>query len=195
MAPHEEHEGLYHPKDAISITTETTLIVGGFGALLAAIRNTLARQNVGAMGVVTRFGGTTGVFAAMGASYAFTKTVSSNLRQKDDAWNTAVGGLFAGSMIGLTRRTMPATLGYGTGLAIIMFAVDYTQTSFSGQKGDPTVDEVDRKTFLRKNRRRPIEETLSELGEGRGIYGPGYEERRRQRIKENYGIEVTVPAR
>lgn len=64
MAPHEEHEGLYHPKDAISITTETTLIVGGFGALLAAIRNTLARQNVGAMGVVTRFGGTTGVFGA-----------------------------------------------------------------------------------------------------------------------------------
>jgi hypothetical protein len=63
---------------------------------------------------------------------------------------------------------MPATLGYGTGLAIISFVVDYTQTSFSGQKGDPTVDEVDRKTFLRKNRRRPIEETIAELGEGRG---------------------------
>ncbi len=26
-----------------------------------------------------------------------------------------------------------------------------------------------------------------------GIYGPGYEERRRQRIKENYGIDVPEP--
>jgi hypothetical protein len=63
---------------------------------------------------------------------------------------------------------MPAVLGYGSGLAIIAFAFDYTHTSLSGQKGDPTVDEVDRKTFLRKNRRRPIEETIAELGEGRG---------------------------
>jgi hypothetical protein len=26
-----------------------------------------------------------------------------------------------------------------------------------------------------------------------GIYGPGYEERRKQRIKENYGIDVPEP--
>ena len=60
----------------------------------------------------------------------------------------------------------------------------------SGYKRDPDVDEVARKEFLRRNRRRPIEETIEALGEGRGIYGPGYEERRRQRIKENYGIDV-----
>ena len=33
-------------------------------------------------------------------------------------------------------------------------------------------------------------ETLEQLGEGRGIQGPGYEERRAERIKERYGIEV-----
>lgn len=65
---------------------------------------------------------------------------------------------------------MPAVLGYGSGLAIIAFAFDYTHTSLSGQKNDPTVDEVDRKTFMRKNRRRPIEETIAELGEGRGNF-------------------------
>jgi hypothetical protein len=63
---------------------------------------------------------------------------------------------------------MPAVLGYGSGLAIVAFAFDYTHTSLSGQKGDPTVDEVDRKTAMRRNRRRPIEETIAELGEGRG---------------------------
>jgi len=53
------------------------------------------------------------------------------------------------------------------------------------------VDEVARKEFLRKNRRRDINETVAELGEGRGIYGPGYEARRVERIREKYGIDVS----
>jgi hypothetical protein len=85
---------------------------------------------------------------------------------------------------------MPAFLGYGTFLAITVGVFDYTGGSLSGYKRDPDVDEVARKQFLRKDRRRPIEETVEFLGEGRGIYAPGYEERRRQRIKENYGIDV-----
>lgn len=39
----------------------------------------------------------------------------------------------------------------------------------NGPVKDPTVDEIDRKTFLRKNKRRPIEDTVAELGEGRGM--------------------------
>jgi hypothetical protein len=35
---------------------------------------------------------------------------------------------------------------------------------------------------------------VHELGEGRGIYAPGYEQRRVERIKEAYGIDVTNPA-
>ncbi|QDS77870.1 hypothetical protein FKW77_000262 [Venturia effusa] len=193
MASEAYQEEAFHPRDAIAYTMTTTFTVGGAGALLAAIQNTLTRQNVGAMGFFTRFGGTTATFAAMGASYAFASTVSGNLRQKNDAWNSAIGGFFGGSMIGLPRRTMPAVLGYGAGLAIAAFTFDYTKTSLSGQKNDPTVDEFERKMAMRKNRKRPIEETIAELGEGRGIYAPGYEERRRQRIKENYGIEITVP--
>lgn len=59
----------------------------------------------------------------------------------------------------------------------------------SGLYGDDD-DRVEAKERYRKNRRRPIEETIAELGEGRGIFGPGYEERRRERIKANYGIEI-----
>jgi LDH2 family malate/lactate/ureidoglycolate dehydrogenase len=33
----------------------------------------------------------------------------------------------------------------------------------------------------------------SSLTGGSGIYGPGYEERRKQRIKERYGIEIQEP--
>lgn len=81
-----------------------------------------------------------------------------------------------------------------------------------GYAKDPEVDEVGRKEYLRKNRRRPLEDTVAELGEGRGmlstqiacttnkelthvtgIRAPGYEERRAQRLKERYGFDVPAP--
>ena len=64
---------------------------------------------------------------------------------------------------------MPAVLGYGALFSIILSAFDYTGGSLFGQK-DPTVDEFERKEQLRKNRRRPIQETIDELGEGRGMF-------------------------
>lgn len=88
-----------------------------------------------------------------------------------------------------------------------MGAYDYTGGALSGYKKDKEMDEFERKEYLRKNRRIPIEQTISELGEGRGmdptycpntpanfrilgIYAPGYDERRKERIKEKYGIDV-----
>ena len=40
----------------------------------------------------------------------------------------------------------------------------------TGYERDPTVDEVSRKEYLRKNRRRPVDEIVNELGEGRGMH-------------------------
>jgi hypothetical protein len=54
--------------------------------------------------------------------------------------------------------------------AVIMGAYNYTGGSLTGYKKDSAEDEFERKQFLRKNRRRPIEETISELGEGRGKF-------------------------
>lgn len=55
-------------------------------------------------------------------------------------------------------------------VAVVLGAFSYTGGKLEGYRRDPTVDEVARKEFLRKNRRRPIEGTLEELGEGRGEY-------------------------
>ena len=79
----------------------------------------------------------------------------------------------------------------------------------TGYSRDADVDEFERKEQLRKARRRPVEETVAELGEGRGrdwthsissldranqlslgIYGPGYQERRRARLEKKYGIKI-----
>lgn len=59
-------------------------------------------------------------------------------------------------------------LGYGAGLAIVLSAFNYTGGKLSGYVKDPSVDGVERKEYMRKNRRRPLEETVQELGEGRG---------------------------
>lgn len=59
-------------------------------------------------------------------------------------------------------------LGYGVMTAVVMSAYDYLGGSLRGPKKDYTLDEFERKQELRKNRRRPIEETIAELGEGRG---------------------------
>ncbi|GAB7356365.1 hypothetical protein MBLNU459_g7150t1 [Dothideomycetes sp. NU459] len=191
MADQEEPQ--YHPKDAIGASIKATMITTGAGAFVSTIQNTLTKQNVGAMGMFSKTGSTIAVFGAMGGAYEFTKIAAANLRQKDDSWNPAIGGFFAGSMLGLRFRTAPAVLGYGAALAVVLGAFNYTGGKLTGYNKDPTVDEVGRKEYLRKNRRRPLEDTVTELGEGRGIYAPGYADRRAERLKQAYGIDVPAP--
>lgn len=69
-----------------------------------------------------------------------------------------------------TVRSLPAVLGHGVGLAVILSAFNYTGGRLEGYRRDPDVDEVSRKEYMRKNRRRPEEEIVNELGEGRGTY-------------------------
>lgn len=67
-----------------------------------------------------------------------------------------------------TARSLPAVLGYGTVLATLMGVFDFAGGAMTGYKQDPDIDEFERKERLRKNYRRPIQETVAELGEGRG---------------------------
>ncbi|KAB8293207.1 hypothetical protein EYC80_007547 [Monilinia laxa] len=188
-----QNSEVYHPKDALKAGINGALITGTAGALASAVQNSLHKKNIGAMGVFTRTGGTAFIFTAMGGTYEFTKYASANLREKDDTYNSAIGGFLAGSVLGLRFGTTPAVLGFGALTAVVLSACNYTGGTLGGYKRGPNEDEFERKEHLRRNRRIPVEQTLAELGEGRGIYGPGYDERRRERIKERYGIDV--PAR
>ncbi|KAL8693996.1 MAG: hypothetical protein Q9218_001295 [Villophora microphyllina] len=193
-----EDKPTYQPQDAISSSVNSTMIMGGTGLFLSAIQNTLTRQN--------------NVTAAIGGTYEFARTASANLREKNDAYNNAIGGFLGGSVVGLRYRSFPAVIGFGAALSVLQFAFEFTGGKFTGYAQDPEVDEYERKEQLRRNRRRPIEQTLQELGEGRGrfhpnqlaaeteltmtgVYGPGYQERRRERLKQHYGIDVpaTLP--
>jgi len=186
MAPERER---YHPKDAIQAGVNGALILGGAGFFVSAVQNALAKENRGMLGVFTRTGGTVATFTAVGASFEFTKFASANLREKDDSLNAAIGGFLAGGIMGLRGGTAPAVFGMAALVSIGMGTFEYTQ-GWTGYKKDPELDEFERKQALRANRRRPIEETISEIGEGRGIKAPGYEERRKQRLKEKYNLDV-----
>jgi len=67
-------------------------------------------------------------------------------------------------------RSPALILGYGTGLSALLFAFSFTGGTLYGYQKDPTVDEVSRKEYMRKNRRRPIEQTVNELGESARTY-------------------------
>ncbi|KAL2019947.1 hypothetical protein VTK56DRAFT_9039 [Thermocarpiscus australiensis] len=189
MAPTtgEEH---YQPKDAIHAGLYSALTTGCGGLLFAAVRNSLAKQNIGPWTVFTKNGGIIATFTAAGGVYEFTRVASANLREKDDYYNNGIGGFFAGAVIGLRTGRIPRILGYGALAGTLLAIFEYTGGSLRGYVNRPEMDEYERKEYLRKMRRRPIEETLAEIGEGRGIRPPGYEERRRERLKEKYGIDI-----
>lgn len=65
--------------------------------------------------------------------------------------------------------TTPAVLGFGALTAVVLSAFNYTGGSLGGYKRGPNEDEFERKEHLRRNRRIPVEQTLAELGEGRGM--------------------------
>lgn len=62
---------------------------------------------------------------------------------------------------------MPAVIGFGTLTAVTMAMADYTGGLWAKNRIRNGKDEYERKERLRLNRRRPIEETLAEVGEGR----------------------------
>ncbi len=65
---------------------------------------------------------------------------------------------------------MPRVFGTGAFVAVTLAVFEYTGGRLSGFRQDPEIDEFERKELLRKNRRRPLEETIAEVGEGRCEY-------------------------
>ncbi|KAH5635247.1 hypothetical protein HBI51_170450 [Parastagonospora nodorum] len=179
----------FHAQDALANTASTTLQLTAVGAIVAGVQNTLRKQNVGAMGIMTRSGGIIALYAGVGAAYQFTKDATSNLRQKDDCYSEAVAGFVGGMGLGVYKRSLPFMLGAGAATSVAMTAFRYTN-GWRGATAETDEEEVERREAAKKLRRRPLSETIEQLGEGRGIYAPGHEERRRQRLMDKYGIDV-----
>ncbi|KAM4057925.1 tim17/Tim22/Tim23/Pmp24 family protein [Hirsutella rhossiliensis] len=183
-----ESDAPYVPHDVFDETANTALIGLGSGLFIAAIRNAMSKRNVGAMSVFTRGAPIIGICTAGPAAYAFFSRTAMNLREKDDAWAAAFGGFMCGAILGLPSRKMPVVLGLGALVLSVQGPLYYLGGRIDSYKKED--DEFERKEIIRRTTRVPIEQTIAEIGEGRGIKPPGYEERRRERIKEKYGFEI-----
>lgn len=51
-----DDDGQYHPKDAVAAGLKGASISGAAGLLIAGAQNTLTKSNVGALGVISKFG-------------------------------------------------------------------------------------------------------------------------------------------
>lgn len=64
---------------------------------------------------------------------------------------------------------MSTVLGTGVIMAIVLSAAQYTGNSMLSDTSDPEKDRFQNKTEIRNRFRRPVNELINEIGEGRGM--------------------------
>jgi hypothetical protein len=181
-------EKAYVPHDVIDEAGKTALLGFGSGLFIASVHNALSRRNLGALTVFTRGAPIIGLATAAPTAYTFFSRTSMNLREKDDAWSAAFGGFMSGTILGMPFKRMPIVMAFGGLFAGVQGTLYFLGGRIDSFKEEE--DEFERKEIIRRTTRRPVEQTIAEIGEGRGIRPPGYEERRRERIQEKYGFEI-----
>ncbi|KAF8168164.1 hypothetical protein B0H34DRAFT_792801 [Crassisporium funariophilum] len=146
----------YEPRPAIQYASKVALQAGALGLVVSTLQNALGKHSHGAMGVVTRTGGTIGFFAAMGATFAFTESFVANERRKKDAINGMAGGCAAGFLAGVRARSVPTAIGGCAFLAAAVGIFDYSG-QLTGETG--VSPEERRKKFFKT---KPFLESTSE---------------------------------
>ncbi|PPQ87029.1 hypothetical protein CVT25_000006 [Psilocybe cyanescens] len=147
----------FEPKSSIQEASRIGMQAAVVGLVLSSVQNALGTHSHGAMGVVTRTGGTIGFFAAMGAAFKFTETYVANERQKHDALNGAAGGCAAGFLAGVRSRSLPMAIGGCAFLGAAIGTFDYT-----GQLSGSTETKDERRKRFFKSTPPPLVEAASE---------------------------------
>ncbi|CAL1695643.1 unnamed protein product [Somion occarium] len=138
---------LYDPKPSLRYASAVGLQAAGVGALVSAVQNALGTHTSGASGFLTRYGGTIGIFAAMGATFALTESVVANTREKDDALNGVAGGCAAGFLAGIRARSLPMAVASCAVLGTAVGIFDYGGKDITGISSKETLEERRRRFF------------------------------------------------
>ncbi|OMH83624.1 NADH-ubiquinone oxidoreductase [Zancudomyces culisetae] len=124
-----------------------TMIGGGVGLMVSAFQNSFQTHNSGAMGVFTRTGGSIAYVAAMGGIFAGVKEYSRISREKDDFWNTVIGGCASGLVAGLRKKSVPAALGISVFMGGSLGLFEYLG-GFDGKMGE--LSSIEREKALKQ---------------------------------------------
>ncbi|KAI9316812.1 Tim17/Tim22/Tim23/Pmp24 family-domain-containing protein [Dichotomocladium elegans] len=133
MTAHENNDCLY---DAV----KTTAIAGSLGLVISAMQNTVQKHTEGAKGVLTRTGGTVGLFAAMGGIFALTECASKSVRGENDAINAGIAGCAAGLVAGVKTHSIAKMCAACAGVGATMFAYEYSG-AFKGALSGKSLEE------------------------------------------------------
>ncbi|WVN89456.1 uncharacterized protein L203_104679 [Cryptococcus depauperatus CBS 7841] len=127
------HEGSFHPHPSLALATKITLQSAGVGLLVSSVQNALEKHNAGAMGVFTRTGSTITFFASLGFSFSYVSSLTANIRERDDALNSAAGGCAAGFVAGVQRKSLPVAIGACAGMAALLGTFNAAGDSLTGK--------------------------------------------------------------
>jgi hypothetical protein len=165
----------YVPRDTIYVSAQAAIVSAGVGVIAA-----LGKANLGPGRTI--FGGLQKnarfipIFAGVGTAYTLFEAASANLREKDSPLNAFVGGLAAGGIIGasLKKAGVPKVVGGALFVGFFM-AVSRWAGGASGYGRDEMItkshgdiveiEKGDRQGFWDVVHRRPLSQTLDELGD------------------------------
>ena len=66
------------------------------------------------------------LFSAAAGAFASTECIAESFRGKGDAWNSLIGGMAAGAVIGATTRRADIMTSAAFAMGLFIFALDYT---------------------------------------------------------------------
>ncbi|GJE87670.1 Tim17/Tim22/Tim23/Pmp24 family-domain-containing protein [Phanerochaete sordida] len=152
-----EPDTTYEERPSLRYAAAVGLQGAGIGAVVSAVQNALGTHSKGAAGFFTRTGGTIGIFAAMGATYALTEAAVANQRQKEDSLNTVAGGCAAGFLAGIRSHSIPAAVASCAVLGAAVGAAEYGGRKIAGSTEDSK--EERRKRFFKQPKPSPAAQT------------------------------------
>lgn len=172
--PSPQKEPKFEPKDTIYLTGQAAFASTAVGLLVA-----LGKANLGPGRTI--FGGLQQniryipIFAGVGTAYALFEAVSCNLRERNSPLNAFVGGAAAGGIIGVSLKKASVSKVFGSALFLGSFmAVSRWAGGAAGYGRDDMVlghgevaevEKADRQGFWEVVHRRPLSQTLEELGD------------------------------
>ncbi|KAH3674372.1 hypothetical protein WICMUC_003359 [Wickerhamomyces mucosus] len=177
--PHFITQQQYKPINTIQVTNDAIKFATGAGLLTVAAGNAVSNQKLGPLGIITKSGKLWGLMVLVAGTYRFSSASIANLREKSDIWNEFIAGLIAGGITAGPTKSLVKVIGtsWGTGSLIATifwtgsFVGDFTNSStqFRGEGLENKFEikkNVETQGFWDVSRRRPLSQTLQELGQG-----------------------------
>jgi hypothetical protein len=142
----------YEPKPGFAYATKVAVQAAGAGTLLAALQRIVGPPLLApGSGFWATAGRNAGVFAAMGATFAFTETAVANHRQTNDPLNGMAGGCAAGFLAGIRARSLPMAVAGCAAVGAAVGGFDYSG-QLAGESASPEKKEERRKRFFKQPR-------------------------------------------